>query len=594
MMPPHRTPRPVAYRPARAALAAAALLLLVSAPPARAQAPGRAGAIETASRATVFLRVFADVDIVVPATPAAPFERTARQVGVEVATGSGFLVSPIGQVLTCQHVVADGERSVQLDGAKARATIKVKRIDVYVPPAPGTGVAPERYEASLIAASAELDVAVLSIPGGGLPAAELGDSDALDPGDGLDALGYPFGREVEIGRGTPESLQAPEISVSHGDFSAFRSDEQGVRRFVQTSAAVNPGSSGGPVLDADGFVVGIVSRRLSGSGTGIGFAVPINLVKDFLETRGLDSQLPVRRLSLGPLQSFEGKGIRIRLPWGMSDTSPLRARVESGVGQFGVPGLHVERLLTPWDALRLADAVSSGRGLELFTPLGAPIQKARVSGGRRLVSGRVTGAGADGSPVRVEYAILDLGQEKLVARFVGTPAQVAFSASVVRASLGSLDGDELRRGTVPAAPPSAWVAPAGFADSLLQQALLPAGWVQEPLPPLACGDLPAATEAVAASPPGDFARTIRAGLVRLTGLAAADASAACGTPLAPGASDYQTSVSWMGATSYVAGRFLQLTEDQFLHLEVVGPADQRAILRALFTAWIARLQGPLR
>lgn len=588
MAPVSRRRRSALHRALAVAVGALAAALAGVALGDAAQSTNRAGAVEAASRATVFIRVIGDVEVVVPASASAPFERTVRRSNIELSTGSGVLVSPYGQVLTCQHVVAGGERPIQVGGVQAKATLKVKRIEVLVAPVPGGG-APERYDANIAAASQALDVAVLTISGAGLPSADLGDSDALEAGDGLDALGFPFGREVDIAKEASDDLPAPEVTVSHGDFSAFRSDEQGTRRYIQTSAAVNPGSSGGPILDADGFVVGLVSRRLTGTSAGVGFAVPINLVKDFLESNGLDSQLASRRLSLGPVLTFQGKGVRMRVPWGTTDSSPLRARVDSGV-LAAAPILRVDRILTPWDALKLADTVANGQGLEAFTPLAPPVQRTRVVGGRRLVIGRTSGTLADGGLIRVEYAVLDLGPEKLVARYSGAPALVAYNSSVFRSALQSLEGDELRRRTPGSELPAAWGRPAPGVGSVLQAVVFPAGWTQEPLPPLPCPGVAPSTDAVAASALNDFALTLRAGVSNQPGKSMADLAAACGTPSPSDEGDYRGTATWMGAGLSVAGRFLALSDGQVLHLQAVAPVDQRAEAQALFTAWLARLR----
>ena len=80
---------------------------------------------------------------------------------------------------------------------------------------------------------------------------------------------------------------------------------------------MNPGNSGGPVVNRDGFVVGVVHSKLA-KADAIGFAIPINEVKDFVDTIGLDQAMPVRRLRLGPLQNIEGKGLSLRLPEGFA------------------------------------------------------------------------------------------------------------------------------------------------------------------------------------------------------------------------------------------------------------------------------------
>ncbi len=579
---------PVQTLPRVPVLALLCCAIACLAAPAAADAQRRAGAIESASRATVFLRVVGDLDITRPESPIPLPDDRLHRANVEIATGSGFLISPLGEILTCDHVVADGERTGLVDGRKAKVTVTVRRIEAFVSGA--DGAAPQRYEASILARNEELDLAVLSIGGAYFPVADLGDSDALEPGDGLDALGFPFGRDVEIGRPASAELVAPDVSVSHGDFSAFRADTQGTRRFLQTSAIVNPGNSGGPILDGDGFVVGIVSRRLSAAGTAIGFAVPINLAKDFLESKGLDAQLPARRLTLGPAQTLEGKGLRMRLPWGMADTSPFRARVDSGANPSAQPALRIDRILSPWDVVRLADSVSSGLAFEGFATSTSPVQRVRFIGGRRVVTGRVTGSTPEGGALRVEYAVADLGLEKVIARFAGPPALIAFNASIFRASLESVEPELLRRVTPPIPPPAAWVVSLGAgATSPLREVPFPAGWVVEPQGPLPCRGASPAAEGLSAAPVNDFARSLRAGVLRRPGASVADVAAACGAAARTGAGDYQATVTSFGSALFVAGRIVAVGNDQFLQFEVVGPAEQRASLQELLALWMVRL-----
>ena len=85
------------------------------------------------------------------------------------------------------------------------------------------------------------------------------------------------------------------MTVTAGSLSAARADDAGDTRFLQTDATMLPGNSGGPMLDEDGYVVGVVRMKLSRDATsaGAGFTVPVNVVKDFLEPNGLLERLPV-------------------------------------------------------------------------------------------------------------------------------------------------------------------------------------------------------------------------------------------------------------------------------------------------------------
>lgn len=548
---------------------------------------GRAD-IEATSRATVFLRVFGDVELVPADGLTPPAGSRLREDDVEVATGTGVVISSTGQVLTCHHVVADGERTVVAAGRRVTFAVKVRRIEALLPAAASDSSA-GRYDASVVASNADLDIALLALGGATFAAADLGDSDALEPGDEVRAIGYPFGRDVEIGRPAEPSadIEAPGASIVRGDFSAFRLDAQGNRRYLQTSALLNPGNSGGPLVDADGYVVGIVSRRLAGEGVGLGFAVPINLVKEYLESSGLDGQLPTRRVALGPMQGYEPKGLRLRLPWGISDSSPLRLRVDSGGGAGTQPVLHIDRVVSPWDASRLAEALTSSGSIESLTPTGSVTQRNRTFAGRRSVLGRVAATLPDGTPVRVEYAVLDLGDEKILARYVGPANLIAYNASIFRGSLASLEADPIRRSSAVPPRPTGWVPIAPGSTSRLSGIVVPSGWLLEPGAAAPCHDLPPAAEAATASPVPDFTRSFRLSIFRQPSLTAAAAAAACGTPASEAADVYTRTDLILGARVFVRGRIVPVAEGEFLQLEVAGPASLQASLDEWFGLWPA-------
>ena len=284
----------------------------------------------TPADATVFIRlvgsVHAEIEDIGTGKQTIDLER------IEIGTGSGFVISPHGYVLTNEHVIRNSVFTVANGTRKGRITLKVARIDVCFPAAaPATGGAPSRcFEASVHSSDAALDLAVLFISASDLPYVALGDSDVVRNGQGIAALGYPFGRELAVGRVSAPDL-VPEVSTSPGTISALRTGDAGERRALQINGTVNPGNSGGPLVDRDGFAVGVIRARVTGD-AGIGLAIPINQAKDFLDSHGLDALMPVRRFRLGPLQRFEEKGIALPLPEGLADTSPFRSRVESDPG----------------------------------------------------------------------------------------------------------------------------------------------------------------------------------------------------------------------------------------------------------------------
>ncbi|HTM11976.1 MAG TPA: trypsin-like peptidase domain-containing protein [Bryobacteraceae bacterium] len=167
------------------------------------------------------------------------------------ALGSGFLISPDGRILTNNHVISGS------------AKIEVRFSDG------------SRYTAKVLVADRADDLAVIQIePKKKVPFLKLGDSDALQVGQKVLAIGNPFGFSGTLTTGVVSSL-AREI----------RNENNTLEGLIQTDAAINEGNSGGPLLDSQGNVIGINTAILapSGGNIGIGFAMPINRAKAMLE-----------------------------------------------------------------------------------------------------------------------------------------------------------------------------------------------------------------------------------------------------------------------------------------------------------------------
>jgi len=163
------------------------------------------------------------------------------------STGSGFVLTPDGLVVTNNHVVAQA-RQIVVRLADGR-----------------------EFPAEVVGRDASTDVALLrlrDVGGAKLPAVYLGDSDQLEVGDWVVAIGNPFGLDHSVAHGM---ISAKERVLGVGVFDDF----------IQTDALINPGNSGGPLFNMRGEVVGVNTAIMSG-GQGIGFAVPINMVKDLL------------------------------------------------------------------------------------------------------------------------------------------------------------------------------------------------------------------------------------------------------------------------------------------------------------------------
>lgn len=227
-----------------------------------------------------------------------------------VTAGSGVIVDAAhGYLLTNNHLVQDADEIF--------VTLSDRR----------------RLTATLVGRDAETDVAVLKIAADGLTALELADSEKLEVGDFVVAIGNPFG----LGQ-----------TVTYGIVSAVGRAGLGTERyedFIQTDAAINPGSSGGALVDLDGKLVGINAALLAsfgGGNVGIGFAIPSNMVK-FVMTE-LVKHGEVRRGRLG---------VTIRDASDGSATAPQRGAVVAGVDA----GTGAERA-----GLRSGDVVVSLNG----------------------------------------------------------------------------------------------------------------------------------------------------------------------------------------------------------------------------------------
>ena len=162
--------------------------------------------------------------------------------------GSGFIIDSDGTILTNYHVI---------DGAQ--------KINVTLSDG-------ESYEAQVVGKDQKTDIAMLKIePKKPLTAVRLGDSDNLEVGEWVMAIGNPFGLDHTVTSGI---VSAKGRNIGAGPYDSF----------IQTDASINPGNSGGPLLNLRGEVVGINTAIFSQSGgnIGIGFAIPTNLVKDLL------------------------------------------------------------------------------------------------------------------------------------------------------------------------------------------------------------------------------------------------------------------------------------------------------------------------
>ncbi len=191
-----------------------------------------------------------------------------RKVGAKVpkGLGTGFIVQKDGVIVTNNHVI-EGAEEIQVQLPDER-----------------------RFPAHVAGRDPRTDIAVIKVDlhddkGGtkDLPAIALGDSDALDVGDWVVAIGNPFGLSHTVSAGI--------VSAKGRGRDDVPLDPTGYYSFIQTDASINPGNSGGPLLNLKGEVVGMNSAIRGGGAQGIGFAIPINMVKQILPTLLRDGHL---------------------------------------------------------------------------------------------------------------------------------------------------------------------------------------------------------------------------------------------------------------------------------------------------------------
>jgi S1-C subfamily serine protease len=500
---------------------------------------------------------------------------------VEIGSGSGFVISPDGHVLTNEHVVNNTEITINEPNRKVVIRLNVSRIEVCFPPesAAVRGGTTPCAVATIAAADPDLDLAVLYVSGSNQPYLALGDSDVVTPGQPVQALGFPFGRTLDVGRDTLDSV-VPEITTTVGAISALRANNAGERRFLQIDGNVNSGSSGGPIVSKDGFVVGVVVARLRDA-SNIAFAIPINQAKSFIESRGLDQLMPTRRLRLGGLQRFDAKGIALRLPEDLADASPFRSRLDSDSGPTEIT-MRVDRVMSPWMLNRLEQELVKTQAFERGSIATNESRTTRVGTATALM-GRASGNAENGAEIGMAYALMDLGREKIVARFVGPAEQLAFNESVLRDALVSIETDRLIAGELDPVDKLEW-----HAISAERRVPLPVGWLVEPGAPSSCTGLSNPGAAGVAVPIRDFTVALRVAI--WSGAVGPDEAASnCSSRRGSlGQASYTTRTDWLGVSYTVEGVFVRVGPQQVLQLEVVSPDQKSAYARALLAAWVKK------
>jgi serine protease Do len=212
-------------------------------------------------------------------------QREFRSQGV----GSGFVIDAQGHVLTNAHVVAGADNvTLRLPGSK------------------------REHKARVVGSDPQTDVALLKVDATGLPVATVGDSSRLKAGEWVAAIGSPFGFANTVTAGV---VSATERTLPYETYVPF----------IQTDVAVNPGNSGGPLLNTRGEVVGINSQIYSRTGgyMGVSFAIPIAVAMDVAQQLRTEGRVTRGRLGVGiqEVSSQLAESFKLREPRGALVTS---------------------------------------------------------------------------------------------------------------------------------------------------------------------------------------------------------------------------------------------------------------------------------
>ncbi len=268
--------------------------------------------------------------------------------GSQQAQGSGFVYDTQGHIVTNEHVVEGATSvSVQLWNGKT-------------------------YQATVVGSDPSTDIAVIKVdaPATVLDPLALADSSTLEVGDGVVAIGSPFGLEQTVTTGIVSALHR-QITAPNN----FAIDDA-----IQTDAAINHGNSGGPLLDLSGKVIGVNSQIESDSGgnDGIGFAVPSSTVKRIADGLISDGSVEHAYLGVATDDTSDGSGAHI------SEVRSATPAAEAGLKNGDVVTKVAGETITSADELRRAiDAKQPGERVELTVRRNGTTQTLQVALGSR-------------------------------------------------------------------------------------------------------------------------------------------------------------------------------------------------------------------
>lgn len=264
---------------------------------------------------------------------------------IQQSLGSGVIVDPSGIIITNHHVIANSD--------EVRVALADRR----------------EFDCEVVLSDQRTDLAVLRVKGADndLPFAEFSDSDQLEVGDLVLAIGDPFGVGQTVTSGIVSALARTQVGVSDYQF------------FIQTDAAINPGNSGGPLVDMSGKIVGINTAIYSrtGDSNGIGFAIPSNMVRVVAES------------------AKAGVG-HVRLPWIGVRFQEVTPDIADGLGLARPRGALVTEVSAESPGaragLKTGDLIISVDGVEIADPTGLNYRFATKGIGATVTLGVVRNA----------------------------------------------------------------------------------------------------------------------------------------------------------------------------------------------------------
>lgn len=306
--------------------------------------------------------------------------------------GSGVIVSKDGYILTNNHVVDEAD--------EVKVSLKDGR----------------EFTGKVVGKDPKTDVAVLKIEAKDLPFIEMADSEKIEVGDIVLAVGNPFGLGQTVTMGMISATGRATLGLDYEDF-------------IQTDAAINPGNSGGALVDADGRLIGINTAILSRSGgnQGIGFAIPANLARDIMESLVADG-----RVTRGYL------GVMIQ------DVTPSLAKEFDLKDQKGaLIGDVVPKGPADKSGLKSGDVVLEFNGKPVRDSRQLKLQVAGVKPGERVPVKVLR----NGATKHIDVAVAELPGSEKIARASSSPTDDAEALKGV--AVGDLDTQTRRQFNIP-------------------------------------------------------------------------------------------------------------------------------------------------